>query len=320
MKPLPRDSLVSRLSTEIKSWIAWGRLFRSRDFWALALVQLAAVALTLISGVNAWQLLLAWWVDSVALGLFNVLRMATLPMGGPPPGSHPKAPSQTATTLTRVFLTGFFALHYGGFQAFYLGFLKGPVRAWFHADAAMDWPVLWVTVAALMAHRSYQYFKNRNRPPLVALPPGMEFALSMFSPYLRVVPMHAVLLLGGLFASFGGGMALSWAIFLFFFAVRMASGLMGLVLSQIRSNPKRGPSFHLHYPSGRGPFTLIQIASKKIISKESFPNLEKARQAAETLRGGSNPGNLRCYLVDENGNEVPLDEQVAPINRKTGPS
>lgn len=282
MTPNPKRNLLQSMAFAILHWKGLRPMLMSSDFIAMAALHGATLVFAFFYGLNPWQVLMAWWVDSVALGVFNVIRMLALPMGGPTAGSRPPGTGPVATWVTRIFLTGFFMVHYGGFQAIYGMILNGPVRQWFHAHEPIHWPGLLIVIGALVAHRTWNFFRDLKKPKWVDLPPGMEFALSMFSPYARVVPMHLVLLFGGIFFHTGLSGAMAVGVFVFFFLIRFLGGTfriaLGQMLKDIRENaggPK--PGF-----DGEGPWTLVQRRGSKW-TRRPYGDLAEARSAAKSV-------------------------------------
>lgn len=176
---------------------------------------LLANAATLVAAVllhwPAGWLLWPYWLQSVVIGWFARQRMLGLDRfstegftsnGRRVPEDDPASKRSTAN---------FFALHYGIFHLGYLVFLCKE-----HAlHARWDWLVLIACgVSFVLAQRETYAVQHaadlRGRPNLGTL---------MFTPYLRIVPMHLAILLG---ARLGG----SPAMLVGFIALKTASDLL----------------------------------------------------------------------------------------------
>jgi len=155
------------------------------------LVAVNALAL----GVAHWQrwplsqLMLIYWAQSVAIGLSYVLRILSLERfstEGFKINDQPVAP----TPETRRKVAAFFALHYGFFHVVYLLFLfvgsgRRPARldGWFLLCAG-----------AFIANHLWSYRYNRE----IDRQGTPNIGTLMFTPYLRIIPMHLTILGGEL--------------------------------------------------------------------------------------------------------------------------
>jgi hypothetical protein len=160
---------------------------RDGSLWALLAVNALALAFAVISGWSTRSLMLVYWGQSVVIGIANVLRILSLERfatDGLRMNGRPVAP----TTATKLQVAAFFTLHFGFFHAVYLVFLLAD------ADAPLMEPWLLAAVAGFALNHAWSYRYNvaldrRGSPNLGTL---------MFTPYLRIVPMHLTILCGGL--------------------------------------------------------------------------------------------------------------------------
>jgi Family of unknown function (DUF6498) len=164
--------------------------------WMLLLVNAAILCIALFDHWNTVALMAAYWAQSVIIGVANVFRILALDrfstegfkIGGNPVDPTPAVKRQTAI---------FFAIHYGFFHFGYLVFLlsmgKGVVLfdAWF-----------WLCTGVLVVNHfwSYRYNAELDR----AGTPNI--GTLMFTPYLRVIPMHLTIVIGALFINTAAGM------------------------------------------------------------------------------------------------------------------
>jgi len=176
---------------------AWADLPGPGDRAALGWLVASNVLTIAIALWQRWPLgLLLWpfWLQSVIIGYYGGRRILGLRrfsvkgfrIGGRPADVSDRTRRSTAT---------FFAIHYGFFHLIYAVFL-----ARLELSPA-DW--FWVGVAALaffLNHRSsflrFRAADAQGEPNIGAL---------MFLPYLRVIPMHLMIIFGMGFL--GGGMA-----------------------------------------------------------------------------------------------------------------
>jgi len=159
----------------------------------------------LFLGWDAFYIVLLYWTENLAIGFYNVLKIAFAGV------------SQPAAHLGKLFLIPFFIVHYGGFMAVH-GFF---VLALFHKGQGppmgkMDWPCFLVFVQMLFNVVKYMYsvIPPQVRFAVLALfiSHGVSFVQNyllkgeyatarpeklMSSPYGRIVVMHIAILAGG---------------------------------------------------------------------------------------------------------------------------
>jgi hypothetical protein len=159
---------------------------------------LAGNALTL--GLALWQgasvasLLWPFWFQSLVIGVFNFRRMRALrafSTRGMSDGGGKRIPETEAGKRSTA---NFFLGHYGGFHVAYLLFL-----------AALAWPqphewrwmlpaMLALVLVQARVHRDQVAADATARPSLT---------LMMLAPYLRVLPMHLILIVGAVLVPTG---------------------------------------------------------------------------------------------------------------------
>lgn len=166
--------------------------------WLLLAVNIAILVVAVIDRWNTVALMAAYWAQSVVIGIANVFRILALDrfstenfkVGGRSVEPTPAVKRQTA---------GFFALHYGFFHVGYLVFLLKEANAgqifdgWFWS----------CTLAFGLNHFwSYRYNAEADR---TGTP---NIGTLMFTPYLRVIPMHLTIVIGALFIESSAAMIL----------------------------------------------------------------------------------------------------------------
>ena len=163
--------------------------------WSLILVNLAVLGFAAAGRWDARELMLAYWAQSVIIGIANVFRILSLERFSTENFTINDAPVEP-TPATKVKVASFFALHYGVFHAGYLMFLvlgdQNPVSLglWF-----------WMGAAAFAINHFWSYRYNiemdRQGTP--------NIGTLMATPYIRIVPMHLTIILGGMLAAGSSG-------------------------------------------------------------------------------------------------------------------
>jgi hypothetical protein len=183
---------TSAISEDERRWLA------DSSLWSLVAANALVLALALYQHWSFGSLLLLYWAQSVVIGVANVFRILGLErfstegytVNGRPVEATPETQRRTAL---------FFAVHYGLFHAVYLAFIIGLLRR----QPLWTWTIALGTALFVLNH-VWSYRRNRDldrqgKPNIGAL---------MFFPYIRIVPMHAIILSGALFAPTAFGIAL----------------------------------------------------------------------------------------------------------------
>jgi len=182
----------------------------AREYWSnIPLLALTAANLVplfgaLFLGWEAFDIVLLYWAENLAVGFYNILKIAFAKV------SHP------AEHLGKLFLIPFFAVHYGGFTAvhgFFVLMLFKKGEAPFPSGDA--WPCFFVFLQMLLnvIRRAYSVMSTPMRYALAGLflSHGVSFVYNyllkgeyasaspqklMGNPYTRVVVMHFTIIIG----------------------------------------------------------------------------------------------------------------------------
>jgi len=170
--------------------------------WSLIATNGFALAIALHQGWSPASLMILYWAQSVAIGAANVFRILALDrfstenfrMNNRPVDPTPSTKRQVAT---------FFAVHYGFFHAGYLVFLLAEA----HGERLIDfW--FWACAAAFALNHFWSYHYNRD----LDRQGTPNIGTLMFTPYLRIIPMHITIIAGGLLAPGATGLLLFGAL------------------------------------------------------------------------------------------------------------
>ena len=124
-----------------------------------------------------------YWLQSVIIGLFNFANLLTIKNYG---AGEFKFNGEPVTSTNKGCLAFFFLVHYGGFHLGYALFLLIDIGI-----RNVDKAFLLIGVAAFFMESLSGFIKHKQQAAKTTLNIGSMF----FLPYLRVVPMHLMILI-----------------------------------------------------------------------------------------------------------------------------
>ena len=188
---------------------------------------LAANLLTIVIAVlEGWDLgmtLFIYWVQSLVIGLFAVLRIlmyrTDLITDSPSfqkvmKGKEAGNPALAALAI-KIFMAGFFSVHYGLFHYGYFEFLSAFGLL---AGVSLTDPYLLLACGAFFVHHAYSFLYHRKYTG-----PAEEYLKETFLfPYHRIIPLHATIIFGGFISiiAMAFSVNLSMIILVFFLGVK----------------------------------------------------------------------------------------------------
>ncbi|MGB1885020.1 MAG: DUF6498-containing protein [Gammaproteobacteria bacterium] len=144
-----------------------------------------------VAAYESWSLidlLVVYWAQNVVIGIANIARILKLERFSTA-GFMMNNEPVSATPTGRRQVAWFFAGHYGTFHAFYFFFL---FQAGAGATLSTSW--LWLCAAGFAVNHWFS-FRQHCAHDLAGRP---NIGSLMATPYLRVVPMHIMVIVGGL--------------------------------------------------------------------------------------------------------------------------
>ncbi|MEK6794577.1 MAG: DUF6498-containing protein [Spirochaetota bacterium] len=217
-------------------------LLRQRSVWMTILANVAVAAGALVLRMDTLSVIWAFWAESVAIGLLNVIRMLSLKeydtsgVGGT--GMKPPA-----SDGLKIFMAIFFLFHYGFFHVVYAVFLSqalpeifggGTVNVYFIAAGAL---VLFISNLITFAGDSVRRKRENAPPPNIA---GM-----MMTPYARIIPVHLTIILGafiGIIVGLFSKAAASILLLVLFTALKVGVEVfVRALLDSMKKDPKTAP-------------------------------------------------------------------------------
>ncbi len=169
---------------------------------SLLIANAVTLAMALIFQWPLSLLLWPYWIQSVVIGYFSrkrILALERFSTDGYEENGRPTEPTEE----TKKSSAGFFTLHYGFFHfvyAIFIGSRAGELGRW-------DWVGIAVAAASFIWNHRYSFQQNIEADA-TGTP---NIGTLMFLPYLRVIPMHLTILVGGAFS----GSFSPWALIVF---------------------------------------------------------------------------------------------------------
>ena len=184
----------------------WTEMQTDHTLRGLVLMNAAVIFGALAVGDGAIMLMIPYWTQSVVIGIFNVRRIAALRVFRTD-GLRINGALVDPTPSVRRQTWVFFLIHYGFFHFIYLMFrgvfarIESDGGGFTGLGATSGLSAFWLVVMAL------GYLVTEWREHLVdraedeATPPNL--GTLMFSPYVRIIPMHLTIIFGALLGGWG---------------------------------------------------------------------------------------------------------------------
>lgn len=150
-----------------------------------------------------------YWFQSIIIGLFNFLLLLTIKNMD---ATGFKLNNQPVTAQNKGCAAWFFLVHYGIFHLVYAVFLLV-----LFGVKLLDLKLLLIGVVAFFIESILNYIRQKQMESRVAA----RISTLFFMPYLRIIPMHLMILLPAF---------LGWQPSLLFLVLKMAADLLSFVL------------------------------------------------------------------------------------------
>lgn len=165
------------------------------SLWVLIASNIASIVLAVTQNWSMSEILWVYWGQSVIIGVVNVIRMLSLKEFSTKNfKSNGVRPPENETTKRST--AAFFALHYGLFHLVYMIFLlQGQPLTDMNLDQILFTLML---IMAFLGSHGFSFMHNKNKDFKHKKP---NIGTLFFYPYLRIVPMHIIIIAGGAFGA-----------------------------------------------------------------------------------------------------------------------
>ena len=162
------------------------RISKDPGFWFLVLMNSYLIYYYLQQPGEFNTIIWIYWMQSVLIGLFNFIDLMTIKN---PDETSMKMNNQPVTKSNMGCAAWFFLFHFGFFHFVYAIFLlvsnlKGA-----------NGKIILITAGIFLAESTIQLIRKKRIPETKKVNVGKMF----FTPYLRIIPMHLVILLPSFF-------------------------------------------------------------------------------------------------------------------------
>ena len=153
---------------------------------SLLAANLITIVLAVIEGWDIASVLFIYWAQSIIIGIFTIITLLTAGWTQPASGLGGRS-----SLKVRIFLAGFFALHYG---AFHWGYYSIIVGSGLFGPVEFANTGVWASCGLFFANHLYSFLYHRGSDEEPAQDPLAIF----MRPYNRIVPMHMTIIFGGI--------------------------------------------------------------------------------------------------------------------------
>ncbi len=166
------------------------RVWRDSSMYTLIAANIYTLVLVLTQRLSLADVLWLYWLQSALIGFTTIIRILSL-KNFSTDGFRINGHAVSATTAIKIFVAGFFMIHFGIFQTVYAIFLAVLTVRLTHAGHPFSFTALLVPLALFAIHHIYSLLQT------LRLKAGStNIGKIMFAPYKRIIPMHVTILVG----------------------------------------------------------------------------------------------------------------------------
>lgn len=153
----------------------------------LLVSNIIVIILALVQRWDITTVLWVYWMQSFIIGFFQFLRILSLKTFSTKNFTINNQPAQP-TSQTKLYTAFFFLLHYGFFHFIYAIFIFN----FFKSHKPFDFTYLFLGGLVFFVNHTFSYLHNKIQDEKQI----QNIGKLMFFPYIRIVPMHIIIVTG----------------------------------------------------------------------------------------------------------------------------
>ncbi|QQS36173.1 MAG: hypothetical protein IPM56_18355 [Ignavibacteriales bacterium] len=161
---------------------------------SLIISNLLIAVYAIVDNLSVMDVLWVYWIQSVIIGVFNFFKMMSLKEFSTE-GFKQNDKEMLPTRATKISTSIFFLIHYGIFHVVYAVFLTGFSYMSYTDSKGLDWIYLVVSSAMFVVSYIFEFIKEKEKESSNSELPNI--GTIMFAPYVRIIPMHLIIIFGG---------------------------------------------------------------------------------------------------------------------------
>jgi len=159
---------------------------------SLIFTNLLVIFFALYQSWNIVDLIIVYWAQSVIIGIFNFFRILGLEDYSTE-GFRENGVRPLANKATKIRTAIFFAFHYGFFHLIYFGFIMSFVA---FSDISSGGQFFYILLGIVLFFINHLISYRQN---IAELKSGLNIGTMMFRPYIRIIPIHLLIVFFGAF-------------------------------------------------------------------------------------------------------------------------
>jgi hypothetical protein len=203
---------------KIKLSELWAKVdFTRPSTWMLIFSNVIVIFFAIVDNLSALEVLWIYWIQSVIIGVFNFVKIISLKEFSTK-NFRSSGKELQATKATKISTGIFFLFHYGFFHVVYAMFIGGFSEIGKTSTSGSMHNYLWFTSLVFFVSYLIEYIQSFRNPP-EEIP---NLGAVMFAPYLRIIPMHITIVLGGFIGMIGSllNVGINFSIIILFVGIK----------------------------------------------------------------------------------------------------